>query len=154
MIIIFPFAKNLRNGSLHHPKNYPYWKDLIPLIKEIDSNIIQVGIDGEEDLSTGDFRKNLSLPKLSKIILESDTWIGVDSFGQHLCWDLGKRGIVLWGQSDPLIFGHHENINLLKSRQSLRENQFWMWEQTNYDPSVFVQPEEVIEALNKLLSTK
>lgn len=142
MIIISPFSKKLRNGG-ENPKNYPYWKELISLI---DEPIIQVGVDGENQL-VSDFRKNLKIPQLIELIHECRTWISVDSFFQHLAWDVGKPGIVLWGQSDPIIFGHPENINLLKDRKYLRENQFWWWEQCEYRSDAFVKPEEVIEYL-------
>jgi hypothetical protein len=64
-----------------------------------------------------------------------------------LAWDIGKPGIVLWGQSDPLIFGHPENNNLLKDRKYLREKQFWWWEQCDYNAEAFVRPEEIIKHL-------
>jgi ADP-heptose:LPS heptosyltransferase len=140
MIIIAPYAQKLRNGK-NNPKNYPWWSELI---EKINSRIIQVGIEGETQL-VDDFRKNLSLSELRDLILQCDNWISVDSFFQHLAWDVGKKGIVLWGQSDPLIFGHPENINLLKDRKYLREKQFWWWEQCDYKEDCFVKPEEVIK---------
>jgi hypothetical protein len=142
MIIISPFAQKLRNGQ-NNPKNYPWWSKLISLI---DEPIIQVGVEGEEQL-VNDFRKNLTLQELEFLILECRIWISVDSFFQHFACDIGKPGIVLWGQSDPLIFGHQENINLLKDRKYLREKQFWLWEQCSYNADVFVSPEEVIKHL-------
>ena len=153
MIIISPYARALRNGETNHPKNYPYWNTLIPMIKELDDTIFQVGSGNEQPLpGVTDMCLNLSLSNLEKTVEQCKSWISVDSFFQHFCWDLGKRGIALWGQSDPLIFGHPENINLLKSRLFLREKQFWQWEQTTYNPAVFVQPGEVIVALRKLLN--
>lgn len=142
MIIISPYSKKLRNGQ-ENPKNYPWWPELVKLI---DEPIIQVGINGEKQL-VDDFRKNLSLTELSDLIKECRTWISCDSFFQHLAWDLGKPGIVLWGQSDPLIFGHPENINLLKNRKYLRKKQFWWWEQCEYNADAFVKPAEVIKYL-------
>jgi ADP-heptose:LPS heptosyltransferase len=143
MIIISPYSKALRNGK-PNAKNYPYWKDLIELIKE---PIVQVGIESEEQL-VPDFRKNLSLSELRELVDECKTWISCDSFFQHLGWDCKKYGIVLWSVSDPLIFGHPENINLLKDRNNLVENQFLWWEDTEHDASKFVIPEMVIESLN------
>lgn len=128
-----------------HPKNYPYWKEVIKLINE---PIIQVGVEGETPL-VKDFRKNLSLDELKQLVLECRTWISVDSFFQHFCWDIGKYGIVLFGQSDPKIFGHPENVNLLKDPKYLREQQFWWWEQTDYIKESFVKPIEVIKALKQ-----
>jgi hypothetical protein len=143
MIIISPYAKALRSGKTN-AKNYPYWKELIRLI---DEPIVQVGIDGEEQL-VDDFRKNLSLDELGNLVDQCKTWISCDSFFQHFSWDKQKYGIVLWSVSDPLIFGHPENINLLKDRNNLVENQFLWWENTEHDANKFVSPEIVIESLN------
>ena len=142
MIIISPYAKTLLNGK-QNPKNYPYWKELIELI---DEPIIQIGVEGEEQL-VSDFRKNLPISELRQLIAQCRTWIGCDSFFQHLAWESGKQGIVLWSVSDPLIFGHPENINLLKSRDYLAQNQFLWWDLTEYNPDAFVKPEEVIKSL-------
>ena len=142
MIIIAPYAQKLRTGD-NNPKNYPYWEELI---SKIDEPIIQVGIEGEKQL-VEDFRTNLPIDELCKLLKECRTWIGVDSFFQHLAWREGKQGIVLWGPSDPLIFGHPENINLLKSRDYLAPNQFLWWEQTEYKAERFVKPEEVLNCL-------
>jgi len=142
MILIAPYSKLLRNGK-NNPKNYPYWKELISLIKE---EIIQIGTDHEEQL-VPEFRRNLPLGDLRYLIGECRTWISVDSFFQHLAWDCGKKGIVLFGPSDPLIFGHPENINLLEDRSYLREKQFWWWEQCEYRKEAFVKPAEVLKYL-------
>ena len=91
---------------------------------------------------------------LGALLRECDAWISCDSFFQHLGWDEGKRGIVLWSVSDPLIFGHPENINLLKDRENLAKNQFLWWEYTEHDPDKFVQPSEVLSALTSLLSAE
>ena len=142
MIIIAPYAQKLRTNKLN-PKNYPYWKELIA---QIDEPIIQVGVDGEEQL-VENFLINQPISELRQLIQTCRTWIGVDSFFQHLAWDEGKKGIVLWGPSDPLIFGHPENINLLKSREHLVKNPFIWWEATEHDPNRFVLPKDVIKYL-------
>lgn len=144
MIIISPYSKALLNGN-QNPKNYPYWEALIEMI---DEPIIQVGIEGEKQL-VSDFRKNLSITELRKLIQECRTWISCDSFFQHLAWDEGKKGIVLWGVSDPLIYGHPENINLLADRKYLAENQFLWWEFTEHRNERFVKPKIVLEHLKE-----
>lgn len=144
-IVIFPHAKPLRNGE-PHPKNYPFWPELINKLQNLGHNIIQVGISGEP-LLVDDVRMSLTIQELSDLIISCDLWIGVDSFGQHLGWSLNKQGIAIFGQSDPLIFGHPENINILKSRSYLREKQFWLWEQADYNESAFVDPEVIINQL-------
>lgn len=145
-IVLFPYAKTMREDKLH-PKNYPWWPELVQKLQELGHTLIQVGVESEPRL-VSDFRPGLNLDDLAALIKDCDTWIGVDSFGQHFCWDLGVKGIVLFGQSDPNIFGHPENINLLKSRDYLRDRQFWMWEQAEFNKDSFVDPDVVISALN------
>lgn len=151
-ILLFPYARGMRNGQ-QHPKNYPYWAELVQKLQALGHVLIQVGLEGEGQL-VHDFRKNLTLEDLTQLIRSVDTWISVDSFGQHLCWDLGVRGIALFGQSDPLIFGHEENVNLLKDRKYLREKQFWLWEQATANDEAFVSPDEVITALRNNFGLK
>lgn len=147
MILIAPYAKKLRNGK-RNPKDYPYWKELIEMI---DEPIIQVGVEGEEQL-VEDFRKNLNIAELRGLIRQCRTWIGCDSFFQHLAWDEKKPGIVLWSVSDPLIFGHPENINLLKDRSWLAPNQFFWWELVEHKTERFVEPEVVLEHLCEVVT--
>ena len=149
MIVISPYSKKLLNGK-QNPKNYPYWRELIAMI---DDHIVQVGVDGEEQL-VPDFRKNLSIAELRQLLRECKTFISCDSFVQHLGWDVGTEGIVLWSVSDPNIYGHPENINLLKDRKYLAENQFLWWEFVNHNPESFVSPEEVIYNLQNIHTTK
>lgn len=144
MIIISPYAKTLRVDK-PHPKNYPYWEEVL---KHVNEEIVQIGIEGEPKL-VNDFRKNLSLTELAELVKNCKTWISVDSFFQHFCWEQKKKGIVLFGQSDPLIFGHPENINLLKDRKYLRERQFWLWEQCDFDIDSFVPHSAVLVALRQ-----
>lgn len=146
MIIISPYAKKLISGK-RNPKNYAYWGELLQLIPK-DVHIVQVGVDGEDQL-VDDFRVNLPVAELRKLLRECDTWISCDSFFQHLGWDEGKKGIVLWSVSDPLIYGHPENINLLKSREHLAENQFLWWEYIEHDATKFVEPSVVLQVLQQ-----
>ena len=139
MIIIHPFSKALPSGKVN-PKNFPYWQTLISMI---DEPIVQIGVTGEKQL-VDDFRCDLPIAKLRSLIQECRTWIGVDSFFQHLCWTENKSGVVLWSVSDPLIFGHPENTNLLKDRRFLAPNQFLWWEATEFNIDSFLLPVEII----------
>lgn len=149
-ILIFPWAKSMRNGSTH-PKNYPWWPELVKLLKDRGHTITQAGVTGEEQL-VENFQKNLSIPELIKLIHNHDTWISVDSFAQHLCWDIGVKGFVIFSQSDPLIFGHKENINILKDRKYLRQQQFWMWEQAEFVEEAFFTPDEMVKIIHANLN--
>lgn len=151
-IILFPFSRNL--GGKNHPKSptIDWWFELVHLLEKQGHIITQVGVTGETHL-VNDVRFDLPIDSLISLINEYDTWIGIDSFGQHLCWSVGKTGVVIWGQSDPIIFGHTENINLLKDRKYLREKQFWLWTQTEFNQEVFVSPNEVAETIGILSTT-
>lgn len=142
MIVISPFSKALLSGR-ENPKNYPYWEELITLINE---PIVQIGIEGERQL-VPDFRTSLPLTNLKALLKECRTWISCDSFLQHLGWLEGKAGIVLWSMSDPLIFGHPENTNLLKDRSYLAPNQFLWWDAYEFNADAFVKPEEIVPYL-------
>lgn len=63
---------------------------------------------------TTDFRTNLSYKELKELVRECDLFISCDSFLQHLAYIENKRGIVIFSQSDPKIFGHHKHINIVK----------------------------------------
>ena len=142
MIVISPFSKALLSCR-ENPKNYPYWEELITLI---DEPIVQIGIEGERQL-VPDFRTSLPLADLKSLLKECRTWISCDSFLQHLGWLVGKAGIVLWSVSDPLIFGHPENTNLLKDRSYLAPNQFLWWDAYEFNADAFVKPEEIVPYL-------
>jgi ADP-heptose:LPS heptosyltransferase len=112
-----------------------------------EHELIQVGAEGDEQIVPY-FRKGLSFSKVGELIEDSDTAICVDSYLQHHCWFLNKKAIVLWGMSDPLIFGHTLHLNLLKDRSFLRPNQFDLYYSSDYLPESFVSPDEVLKALN------
>lgn len=148
MTILFaPFAASQPhlNGS-GSPKSIPLAKELAQIIMAAGHQLIQIG--GEEDEQvTPDFRKNLSFDEVGKLIETSDTAICCDSYLQHHCWLLNKKAIVIWGISDPLIFGHSLHHNLLKDRRFLRPNQFDLYYSDQHRPDAFPSPWKVIEEL-------
>jgi ADP-heptose:LPS heptosyltransferase len=145
-IIISPYPQKLQGTDKKNPKSYPSWISLINKLLCDKHEVIQVGIDGEEQLTT-DFRKNLSFKELKELLLSCDTFICIDNFFQHFAHLYGKRGIVIWGQSDPKLFGYPENINLLKHEKYLRKNQFATWHECKYNADAFVEPEKIFLSL-------
>lgn len=143
MILIHAFPAKIHDG-LPNAKTYPWWKDLIKLIKGHD--FIQIGLDGEEQL-VEDFRKNQKLKDIEKLIKQSYFWISIDSFLPHLAHHIKKPGVVIWGVSDPEIFGYRENLNLIKDRKFLRKNQFGIWNEQTYVESAFLTPAEIYERI-------
>lgn len=148
MILFAPFAEKQPwlNGS-PSPKDYPWAKELAELLRE--DNLIQVGGNNDEQVAP-DFRRNLSFTELGELIKESRTAICVDSYLQHYYWYMDKPAIVLWGISDPIIFGHTLHMNLLKDRKYLRGNQFDLYYENQINLEAFVKPEEVMRVLSEI----
>jgi ADP-heptose:LPS heptosyltransferase len=161
-ILISPFAQNLRNGK-DNPKNFPYWPELVAKLLDAGFDVVQIGslkdtpikyeyYSLHDHVGTFSFEQNLKLKEVASLIKECDVWISVDSFLQHLNqYYTKKRGIVIFSQSDPKHFGYPLNNNILKDKKYLREKQFWLWEQCEYNKDAFVTAEEVyINVLKEL----
>jgi ADP-heptose:LPS heptosyltransferase len=135
-----------------NPKNYPKesWIEVISLLS--DYPVFQVGIPGEE-LLPGIHGSNIGLKvmDLKDVIRGSLTWISVDNFFPHLANIVGKPGVVIFGRSDPKIFGYPCNTNLLKDEKYLREKQFEMWFNEEYIKDAFIEPKKVVKAVKKLI---
>ena len=150
-IVISPYSRQLREPKEKeiNPKNFPYWDTVINLLKD-EFNIVQVGIDGEKKLNHCEHKFNLSFEELKILLKDCHTWISVDNMINHLGSYVGKRGVVIFGKSDPKIFGYDENINLLKSTKYLRQFQFDVWESERFDAESFVTAQRVVEAVKQI----
>lgn len=143
-ILISPFSKKLRNGE-NNPKNYPYWQDVIHGLISRGFKVVQLGTGDESKfIECSEIIWDSSLKNISTAIRNCYTWISVDNFLPHLANLEDKKGIVIFGVSDPNIFGYKQNINILKDRSYLRENQFLTWDQQKYNSDVFMDPRDVL----------
>ena len=149
-IIIAPYSHKMPNGK-PNPKNWSYWIELVKQLKNKDYYITQIGVNDETIIEGVDnVQFNLPFKQLEILLKEYDTFISVDSFFPHFAHYHKFYGTVIFTQSDPNIFGYEENNNLLKDRKYLRENQYWLWTQTEYNDNAFISIEEV---LNSILTT-
>ena len=142
--MISPWAKQLPDNKIN-PKNYPWWPQLISLLPQ---PVVQVGVTGEQQL-VSDFRVNLNLSELAALIKSSNFWISCDSFVQHYAWDLGKPGVVLWGPSNPIIYGHPENLNITKGAQFQSKDQFLMWHLIENRTDWWYSPDQVVSQIKQ-----
>lgn len=151
-IVIAPYAARLPNDR-PNAKNYPWWPELIRRLMAGGHDIVQLGGRGETRIDgVGQFICNWPLSKLVQVIRDADTWIAVDTWLSHFCYvERLQPGFVLFSQSDPEIWGHHQNVNLLKSRAFVREYQYAPWFDVPFNPDAFVSPEEVVRAINERL---
>ena len=152
MILLSPFCRLLRNGQ-RNPKEYPWWDAVVEQLNKEDVFVLQIGLRQEPTVKGVSFRYDeVPLYSLARIIREVGAWLSCDSFLPHLCHTYRlPNGVVVWGKSDPKIFGYDENVNLLRDRRCLRDNQFAPWEDESYDHRVFVRPSVVTESVLQLL---
>ena len=155
IIILSCWSKPLRNGSWNAKNpDKSWWERLVKLLKTKGYIIWQVLQGSEIKLKLVDRHlHDLDLWILGQNILTCAAWISPDNFFHH--WALlqfKKPGVVIWSQSDPTIFGHEGNVNLLKDPKYLRPKQFELWEAAVYDASAFIEPEEVVQAVEKLIN--
>ena len=148
-ILISPYSKKLISGQ-RNPKNYPYWNELVKSLNKYD--VIQIGVKGEEKIKgVKTFKQDLPLVSIKKLIEDCVIWISSDNFLPHLAHHIRKPGVVIFGVSDPDIFGYPENLNILKDRKYLRENQFLMYDDCIYNSKVFLKADIISNEIKKLI---
>jgi len=143
-ILISPFCKNIGKP---HPKDYPFFKELIEILRDKYKNLhfCQIGMEGEEIIpSVNEICQGLPLQFLiHKLQKEVNLVISVDNMIQHLCWAYKIPCICIFTKSDPDIFGHEENTNYLKDRKYLSSNQFDQWIYQDFDKEAFIDPSKI-----------
>lgn len=149
IVLVSPWSHKLPTGE-ENPKNFPYWQELIPMMKDAGCYVIQVGIAGEILIGADEVVFNASFERLKELLDNADTFLSVDSFFPHFAHYHGRHGVVIFSQSDPNLFGYPENLNILKSTDYLRKEQFWLWTQAKFNKEAFISSKEV---LDKLLET-
>jgi ADP-heptose:LPS heptosyltransferase len=90
---------------------------------------------------------DLSMDSLAQLLREVDGFISVDNFFPHFANFHKKSGVVLFGRSDPNIFGYPDNLNILKDRSLLRPQQFANWEDIEHTNDCFVPPKDVFRLI-------
>lgn len=147
-ILISPFSNKLSETNTN-AKNYPYWKGLIKLLRR-EYEIYQVGVSKEEKLkNVKGYYFDYSFEQLEPILKESSFFISVDNFFPHFAHYVNKHGFVIFGKSDPELFGYKENINIYKSKECFRKYQYLYWVNEPYDKNVFVHPETIYKIIKK-----
>jgi ADP-heptose:LPS heptosyltransferase len=153
MILISPWSRNTTEGK-PSPKNYPHWAEVVSGLSKAGYDTVQVSCAGEADVPGVRRVDDLRLSDIAELMRSCETWISVDNFFHHMAWTLGIPGVVIFGMSSPIIFGHVGNTNLLKDRHFLRLRQFGLWSQEPPNPKAFVDPQVVVDAAVSLIKRK
>jgi len=91
----------------------PRWEVLVSEIKSLGYKVYQVGGQDDEKVEGCD-RYFLGIDyRLTIAMLEkSRGFVSVDTFLGHAGHAIGKKGVVIFGPSEPKFFGHNSNINI------------------------------------------
>jgi len=73
---------------------------------------IQIGSEDEDRIKGTVNLQGLTIRKSMALIKYSKALVGLDSFYAHVAAAFEVPGIVLFGPSSPLIWGHKTNINI------------------------------------------
>lgn len=144
-ILISPWSRPRTDGKVN-AKNYPYWDELVDLLIA-DYDVIQLMHGDERHVRDIPYEKNRTLPDIERMVKECDAFICVDNFLQHLAHYVGKRGFVLYGVSDPSLFGYPENVNIYADSKYFRQYQFQTWNEVDFNEDAFAKPGKVYEII-------
>jgi hypothetical protein len=136
-----------------HAKAYPWWDNLTAQLNEAfpDIKLYSIGIKGDEPISGCIAMWNKSLKDIFNFTKDAVTFITIDSFLQHLMAPMKKQGIVLWGLSDPKLFGYKWNKNLFINENYFRPNQWDIWPGEKWIEGCWVAPSDVVKAVGDIL---
>lgn len=150
MILISPWSRKTTDGKTS-PKNYPHWPNLVVELRNLKMKLVQVSQEGEMDIGADERLNDLPLDRIYQLLTTARTWVSVDNFWHHMAWTRKVPGVAIFGPSDPEIFGHPENVNVLVDRRQLRKRQFGLWSQEACRPEIFPSPAVVMSAVRSLL---
>lgn len=121
--------------------------------------VYQVGGANDEKIESCD-RHFLGIDyRLSIALLEKcETFVSVDTFLQHAGHAIGKKGVVLFGPTDPAIFGHESNLNIYLNRCPHRKaclrGSPWLTRQSDCESKAcmkFITVKEVVSKVKSLI---
>lgn len=137
-LIISPYSKKLL-GKDFSPKDYPHW---IELIESLNNHFttVQIGEIKEKELNCNELILGASFEELVKLT-EGKNWLSVDSFLPHLINSTHKTsGVVIFGISDPEIFGYGYNMNVIKGHQFIKKNKFEFYSEKDVNLDAWLKP--------------
>lgn len=101
-----------RSSANHH---WPMekWEELVKALPAI--TFIQIGHFDEQAVTGAlDWRGKTSLREALCLLKYADSFVGVDSSLAHASNAFNLPGVVLFGDSSPVFWGHENNINIFK----------------------------------------
>jgi len=101
-------------ASPNHHWNITNWEELVQQLPEY--TFIQFGGLNEQLVKGAvDWRGGTILREALCLLQQCDSFVGVDSSFSHATAAFQTPGVVLFGDSDPMYWGHSNNINVYKA---------------------------------------
>jgi hypothetical protein len=123
-----------------------------------------VGIGDTYKIPGCDYVWDKPLKEVEELVQRVGEFLAIDNFLHHLAHSIGVRGTVIYGPSDPRLFGYSDQINIIKDfkylRKSLVRDDGWtdggqygyyrdyVWEHAQegwYNAEELFEPEELFE---------
>lgn len=129
IVLLAPSASNREgpsNGLMLSNKTWELknWEQIVAHLQSKGYYVIQVGVKEDFKVSNvNEYFFNKSFGELVALIVLSRFFLGVDTFFQHLCGLMGKKGIVVtpahndhafWPSTTYIVGKVHENFENLK----------------------------------------
>ncbi|MBL6449335.1 glycosyltransferase family 9 protein [Fulvivirga sp. 29W222] len=100
-------------SSQNHHWELEKWNALVESLPEYD--FIQVGNTDEQKVEGAiDWRGKSTLREAFALLKYASSFVGVDSSLSHVTNAFGTKGVVLFGDSTPVFWGHDNNLNIYK----------------------------------------
>ena len=150
----------LISSGTHKAKCYPYWDELAYILTNKGYHITQLGIGDQKRICAGIGNPNIDyvwdkpLKEVEDVVRQVGDFVAIDNFLHHLAHQLGVRGAVIYGPSDPRLFGYSDQINIIKKYEYLRKDQLgfyrdYVWE---HDKEGWYGAEEVYKIISNTVS--
>jgi ADP-heptose:LPS heptosyltransferase len=108
-IAINPTARSSKN----HEWEIEQWEQVVKKLPNF--TFVQLGLRDESYIhGTVDLRGQLGVREEMAFLQHVRCYAGVDSFLAHAAHAVGTPGVVLFGDSTPVIWGHPSHINIYK----------------------------------------
>ncbi len=90
------------------------WEEIVQRFPNL--TFIQLGTKNEEKIKGAiDLLGKTSIREAMALVKYAELFVGVNSFLAHATNAFGTRGVVIWGDTTPKVFGHSNNINIYKN---------------------------------------
>ena len=107
VIILHIYSRTYQNHFWFHDR----WEALVKSLPEY--TFIQLGLVDEPHIKGAlDWRGKTNLREAFALIKHATSFVGIDSSHAHVTNAFNTPGVVLFGDSPPICWGHENNINI------------------------------------------